>query len=179
MEDTNTTPEVPPDSIPPAPLPAPAPQLPPLAASTPAASPTVSLPQPLSPADERTWAMLAQLSILLNLFTGFLGTVAALIIYLVFKDRSRYVAYQSMQAFVFQLIAFIGAGALAALAWTVSGMLAVVLVGCLCMPIALLISLVPVAALVYGVIGALECNQGRDFKYWLVGDWTRGILTGN
>jgi len=175
MDDSNSIPEVPPDNISPAPPAQPVSTLPPVVAST----PPINVPQPLSPADERTWAMLAQLSILLNLFTGFLGTVAALIIYLVFKERSRYVAYQSMQAFVFQLIAFIGFGALAAVAWTVSGMLAVVLIGCLCMPVALLLSLVPVAALVYGVIGALQCNQGRDFQYWLVGEWTRGILTGN
>jgi len=175
MDDSNSIPEVPPDNITPAPPAQPVSTPPPVVAST----PPINVPQPLSPADERTWAMLAQLSILLNLFTGFLGTVAALIIYLVFKERSRYVAYQSMQAFVFQLIAFIGFGALAAVAWTVSGMLAVVLIGCLCMPVALLISLVPVAALVYGVIGALQCNQGRDFQYWLVGEWTRGILTGN
>jgi uncharacterized protein len=178
MEDTNSNPEVPPENVSPAPPIQPVAELPPVAASAPSAQPA-TLPQPLSPADERTWAMLAHLSILLNLFTGFLGTVAALVIYLVFKERSRYVAYQSMQAFIFQLIAFIGAGALAALAWTVSGLLAVVLIGCLCMPIALVLSLVPVAALVYGVIGALQCNQGRDFQYWLVGEWTRGILTGN
>ena len=67
---------------------------------------------PLSPEDERTWAMLAHLSVLVNLVTGFLGPVAALVIYLVYKDRSRYVAYQSMQAFVFQLIWWVGAGAL-------------------------------------------------------------------
>jgi uncharacterized Tic20 family protein len=44
---------------------------------------------PLSPQDERTWSMLAHLSILVNLFSGFLGPIAALVIYLVFKDRSR------------------------------------------------------------------------------------------
>ncbi len=47
--------------------------------------------------------MLAHLSILINLFTGVLGPVAALIIYLVYKDRSRYVAYQAMQSFIYQL----------------------------------------------------------------------------
>jgi uncharacterized Tic20 family protein len=175
MEDPNSIPKVPPENISPAPPVQPVSSLPPVDASI----PPINVPQPLSPSDERTWAMLAHLSILLNLFTGFLGTVAALVIYLVFKERSRYVAYQSMQAFVFQLIAFIGAGALAAVAWTVSGMLSVILIGCLCMPVALLISLVPVAALVYAVIAALQCNQGRDFQYWLVGEWTRGILTGN
>ncbi len=135
-------------------------------------------PQPLSPSDERTWAMLAHLSVLLNLVTGFLGPVAALIIYLVYKDRSRYVAYQSLQAFYFQLIVWVGGGILAAISWIVSGVLMVILIGCLIMPIALLFSLLPLAGLVYGIVGAVDCNAGRDFRYWLVGDWTRSTLTG-
>ena len=28
-----------------------------------------------------------------------------------------------------------------------------------------------------GVIAGIKCNQGEDFKYWLVGDWVRGTLT--
>ena len=44
------------------------------------------------------------------------------------------------------------------------------------MPIALFFSLVPLAALVYAVIAAIETSQGKDFKYWLIGDWVRGIL---
>jgi len=120
--------------------------------------------------------MLAHLSILANLVTGLLGPVVALIIYLVYKDRSRYVAYQSMQAFVFQLIAWIGGGAIAGVAWVISGVLTVVLVGCLCMPVALLLSLLPLAGIVYGIIGGVQCSQGQDFRYWLVGDWVRGTL---
>ncbi len=132
---------------------------------------------PLSPSDERTWAMLAHLSVLANLVTGILGPVAALIIYLAYKDRSRYVAYHSLQSFVFQLIWWVGAGILAGLAWVISGALVVVVgLGCLLMPFALLITLLPLAALVYGVIGAVQCSQGDDFRYWLVGDWVRGTL---
>lgn len=134
-------------------------------------------PPPLSPADERTWSMLAHLSVLLNLVTGFLGPVAALVIYLAYKDRSRYVAYHSWQSFLFQLVWWVGAGILAATAWTISGVLSVVLIGCCLMPIALLISLVPVAALVYGVIGAIQTSQGQDFEYWLIGDWARQTVT--
>ena len=62
----------------------------------------------MSPSDERTWAMLAHLSILANLITGALGPVIALIIYLVYKDQSRYVADQALQAFLFQLIWWVG-----------------------------------------------------------------------
>lgn len=130
-------------------------------------------PAPLSQSEERTWAMLAHLSILLNLITGFLGPITALIIYLVFKDRSRYVAYQSMQSFIFQLVFWIGAGALAAILWIVSLIFSVLIVGLCLMPVAFIISLVPFAALVYGVIAAIQCNEGVDFQYWLVGDWVR------
>jgi len=131
-------------------------------------------PAPLSQSEERTWAMLAHLSILLNLITGFLGPITALLIYLVFKDRSRYLAYQSMQSFVFQLVFWVGAGALAAILWVVSLLFSVLLVGLCLMPVALIISLVPIAALVYGVYAAIQCNDGVDFQYWLVGDWVRG-----
>jgi len=135
---------------------------------------TLTLPT----SEERTWAMLAQLSVLTNLLTGFLGPVIALIIYLVYKERSRYVAYQSLQSFIFQLIWWVGAGAVAGIAWTISGVLAVVCIGCCLMPFALVVSLMPVAALIYGVVGAVQCSQGNDFRYWLIGDWVRGTYTG-
>jgi len=132
--------------------------------------------QPLSQSDERTWAMLAHLSILLNLVSGFLGIIAALLIYLAYKNRSNYVAYQSMQAFVFQLIWWLGGGLLIGLVWAITGVLSIVLVGLLLIPLACVLSLVPLAALVYGIIGAVECNNGHDFRYWLIGDWVRGEL---
>lgn len=135
-------------------------------------------PSALSPSDERTWAMLAHLSVLVNLFTAFLGPVAALVIYLVYKDRSRYVAYQALQSFIFQLIWWVGGVFLTGIAWAVSGALvAVVGLGCLLTPCAALISFIPVAALVYGVVGGIQCSQGQDFRYWLIGDWLRGTLS--
>jgi uncharacterized Tic20 family protein len=119
--------------------------------------------------------MIAHLSVLANLVTGFFGPIVAIVIYLVYKDRSRYVAYQSMQAFVFQLIAWVGGGALVGAAWAISGLLSAVLIGLLCMPFACLLSFLPLAALVYGVIGGVQASQGADFKYWLIGDWVRNM----
>jgi len=150
--------------------------IPTLPASPPPPTPPAYPTRPLSSSDERTWAMLAHLSVLANLVSGILGVVAAIAIYLVFKDRSKYVAYHSLQSFVFQLIWWVGGGALAAFAWAVSGVLAAILVGCCLMPFALIISFVPIGALIYGVIGAIQTSQGLDFKYWLVGDWVRGTL---
>jgi uncharacterized Tic20 family protein len=135
-------------------------------------------PQPLTPTEERQWAMLAHLGVLVNLVSSFLGPLVPLVIYLIYKDRSRYVAYQSLQALIFQLIWWIGGGILAGIAWTIAGILSVVIIGLLLMPIACLISVMPLVALGYGIYGGIETNQGKDFKYWLVGDWVRNTLTG-
>jgi uncharacterized protein len=53
--------------------------------------------------DESTWSVLAHLSMFLNLFTGFLGPVAALIIWLVYKDRSSRVAFNALQSMWYQI----------------------------------------------------------------------------
>jgi len=143
-------------------------------------NPTTNPAQPasLSPSDERTWAMLAHLSVLINLFTGILGPVVAFVIYIVFKERSRYVAYQALQSLLLQLIVWVGGGAIIGAAWAVSGLLAAVLIGFLLMPFACLLSFVPLIAPIYGIIGALKTSQGEDFKYYLIGDWVRSELTG-
>ena len=142
-------------------------------------TPSYQPPTPLTPSEERSWAMLAHLSILLNLVTGLLGLVGALVIYLVHQNRSRYVAYHALQSLIFQLIIWLGGGILTGVAWTITGVLSAVLVGLLCIPFALLISIIPLAGVVYGIIGGIQCSQGQDFRYWLVGDWVRGTLTGD
>ncbi len=135
-------------------------------------------PAPLSLQEERQWAMLAHLGVLANLFSGFLGPVVPLAIYLIYKDRSRYVAYQSLQGLIFQLIWWVGGGVLTGIAWAITGALSAVIIGLVCIPFACIISAMPLVALVYGVYGGIQCNQGEDFKYWLIGDWVRSTLTG-
>jgi len=169
MEDSTPPSEQPPESLPENPPVLPPALPPPPPPETPPAPPPPL--EPISPSTERTWAMLAHLSILLNIFTGFLGPIVALVIYLVFKDRSRYVAYQAMQSFVFQLVFVIGAGFLAAVVWVISAVLAIIIVGCCLVPFAILLTMVPVLAMVYGVVGAVQTGHGDDFRYWLVGDW--------
>jgi uncharacterized protein len=127
--------------------------------------------------DERTWAMIAHLSILINLFTGFLGPIAALLIYLLYKDRSRYVAYQAMQSFMMQLIGWVGFGFIIGAAWAIVGVLSALIVGLCLIPFAILLSFLPVVIAVYSVVGAVRTSQGEDFRYWAVGDWVRGIYT--
>ena len=122
--------------------------------------------------------MLAHFSVLLNLVTGFAGIIAPLIIYLVYKDRSRYVAYQSMQSFINQLIWWGGSIALITIGWIITSFLSIIVIGIFCIPFNLLSLLLPIVPLIYGIIAGIKCNNGEDFKYWLVGDWVRSTLTG-
>ena len=133
---------------------------------------------PLTPEEERQWAMVAHLGVLVNLVSGILGPAVPLGIYMIYKDRSRYVAYQSLQALIFQLIWWVGGGILAGIAWAITGVLSAVFVGLLCIPFACIISAMPLAALGFGIYGGIQASQGQDFKYWLVGDWVRSTLTG-
>jgi uncharacterized Tic20 family protein len=137
-----------------------------------------SPPMPLTPEEERQWAMIAHLGVLVNLVSGFLGPVVPLGIYMIYKDRSRYVAYQSLQALIFQLIWWVGGGVVAGIVWAITGALSTVIIGLLCIPFACLFSLMPLVALGYGIYGGIQTSQGQDFKYWLVGDWMRSTLTG-
>jgi uncharacterized protein len=132
----------------------------------------------LPTSDEKNWAMLAHLSVLVNLFTAVLGPVVAGIIYLVYRDRSRYIAYHALQSLILQLIVWVGGGALIGGAWVVTGILSAFIIGLCLIPFAILISLIPLIAPVYGIIGAVRTSQGSDFKYWLIGDWVRGTLEG-
>jgi uncharacterized protein len=130
----------------------------------------------LSPNEERTWAMLAHLSVLLNLVTGFLGGITAIIIYFMYKDRSRLVAYHAMQAFIVQAIAWLGAGLLSGLFIAFGSVFAILVLPLLCLiPGFLLLLLIPIS-LIYGIIGGVQVNQGKEFRYWQVGDWVRDIL---
>lgn len=131
---------------------------------------------PLSPGDERTWAMLAHLSVLLNTVTGFLGGITAIIIYFAYKDRSRLVAYHAMQSFIFQAITWLGAGMLAGLFIGIGSAFAILIVPLLCLiPGFIILLLIPIS-LIYGVIGGVKVNNGEDFRYWQVGEWVRDIL---
>ncbi len=132
--------------------------------------------EPVSPSEERTWAMLAHLSVLLNLITGFLGGIAAIIIYFAYKDRSRLVAYHAMQAFIFQAITWIGAGLFAGVFISFGAAFAILIIPLLCLvPGFLFLLLIPIS-LIYGVVGGIQVNNGEDFRYWQVGDWVRDIL---
>jgi uncharacterized Tic20 family protein len=117
----------------------------------------------ISAQDEKTWSVLSHLSMFLNLVTGFLGPVAALIIWLVYKDRSSKVAFQALQSMWYQ----IGWLVILAVGWTVTALLLVVLIGFLLIPVMAIVSVVP---FVHAGYAAYRVNQGDDYRYPIAAD---------
>ena len=120
-------------------------------------------PTSMSVQQEKSWSVLAHLSLFLNLFTGFLGPVAALVIWLVYKDRSQKVAFHALQSMWYQVawLVLLGAG------WAFTGLLMLVLIGFLLVPVMLILTLVPFVQAGYA---AYRVSRGDDYRYSFVAD---------
>ncbi|CCH78308.1 conserved hypothetical protein [Nostocoides japonicum T1-X7] len=115
----------------------------------PAAYPAPGGAAPMTPADERTWATVAHVIPIAAsiLSAGFLGFVASLIVYLVYRDRGPFVRRFAANALNIQIMEFI--------AVVVSLPLMLVLVGFITLPLAII-----VAAILH-IIAAVRANQGE------------------
>ena len=115
----------------------------------------------MSPQDERTWSVLAHLSVLAGL--AGLMPLGALIIWLVYKDRSQRVGFHALQALWYQL-AWV---AILVVGWFVTLVLSLMLIGLLLVPVMLLASLVP---FFHGCYAAYRVGQGEDYRYPFIAD---------
>jgi hypothetical protein len=99
------------------------------------------------------WAMFTHLSALVGIVAGagFIGWLGPLIIFLVFRDRSAFVAEHAKTTLNFQITMFIAA-VVAALLW-------IVLVGFL------LTAAVYVVVIVFSIIAAVAANRGERYEY--------------
>jgi uncharacterized Tic20 family protein len=113
--------------------------------------------------EERTLSVLAHLSIFLNLVTGFLGPVAALVIWLVYRDRSSRVAFQALQSMWYQVawLVILFAG------WAITTLLMLVLIGFLLVPVMALITAFP---FVHGAYAAYRVSRDGEYRYPLIAD---------
>ena len=115
----------------------------------------------MSPQDERTWSMVAHLSVLAGLVG--LMPLGALIIWLVYKDRSPRVGFHALQALWYQIAWLV----ILVTGWFVTFILSLVVIGLLLIPVMLLASLVP---FVHGCYAAYKVNQGVDYRYPFIAD---------
>ncbi|HTE72098.1 MAG TPA: DUF4870 domain-containing protein [Actinomycetes bacterium] len=104
----------------------------------------------LSPADERTWGMLAHLSALLAAFVA-LAFLGPLLVMLIQGPKSEFVRRQSVEALNFQITTYIAA--------IISAILIVLLIGLILLPI------VGIAWLVLTIMAGLAANRGEDYRY--------------
>ncbi len=117
----------------------------------------------MNPRDATTWSILSHLTVFLNLFTGFLGPVAALVIWLVYRERSSKVSFHALQSLWYQLAWMV----ILAVGWTIAGILTVVLIGFLLFPVMIVATLVPFVHMGYA---AYRVSQGDDYRYPLIAD---------
>ena len=118
----------------------------------------------MSPQDERTWSIVAHLSVLAGLVG--LMPLGALIIWLVYKDRSRRVGFHALQALWYQiawLVILVVASIVGVILIIVTLGLGIILVA----PVGLLLWLAP---LVHGCYAAYKVSQGVDYRYPFVAD---------
>jgi uncharacterized Tic20 family protein len=113
--------------------------------------------------EERTWSALSHLSVFLNLFTGFLGPVAAAVIWLVYRDKNPTVAFHALQSAGYQVawLVLLGAG------WALTGLLTLILIGFLLIPVMAVATVVPFVHMAYA---AYRVSKGDDYRYPLIAD---------
>jgi uncharacterized Tic20 family protein len=111
--------------------------------------------------DERTWSVLAHLSVLAALVG--LMPLGALIIWLVYKDRSARVGFHALQALWYQIAWLV----ILVVGWFIALLLSLVLIGFLLLPVMLVASLVP---FVHGCYAAYKVSQGEDYRYPFIAD---------
>jgi uncharacterized Tic20 family protein len=116
-------------------------------------TPASMTPRPLQPSEERTWAMFTHLSALVGIVVGvgFIGWLGPLIIFLVFKDRSAFVAEHGKTTLNFQITMFI-ANVIAFLLWFV-------LVGFL------ITAAIYVVVIVFSIIATVAASRGERYVY--------------
>ncbi|GAA1237828.1 DUF4870 domain-containing protein [Oryzihumus leptocrescens] len=119
----------------------------------PAPYPGYAVQPPLSPGDARMWSIFAHLG------GTFLSFIVPLVIYLVFKDRDPFVREHSSAALNFHLTWFI--------AYLVSAILILVLIGLVLIP------LLAICALVFTIMAAVAANDGREYTYPLAIQFVR------
>jgi uncharacterized Tic20 family protein len=115
----------------------------------------------MSAQDERTWSILAHLSILLDLITAIGGPLAAFIIWLVYKDRSQKVAFHALQSLWYQVAWIV----ILTVGWLITYVLMLALIGFLLVPVMAIVSVVP---FVHQCYAAYRVSQGVEYRYPII-----------
>lgn len=116
--------------------------------------------EPMTDSDIKLWAMLAQLSVVGGYFFAVLGWVGPLVIYLMYKDRNRFVRFHASEALNGAIAVFILSAVLA----IVTTIIAIVTfgIGSFLIPLA---GVPAIVQIVFAIIGALKANNREWWAY--------------
>lgn len=151
--------------------------------------------------EEKLWASVAHGSVWITILGAVLSLGAVvplsifipLVIYFLFRNKSDYVAFHALQAFVLQLFGTVGALLvllIGGLVWGIGMLIAllavVILVGFVLVPLWGLVGVVllgvtvvmPLAMIFYGTFAAIETHNGRDYRYPFIASWVDRQLSG-
>jgi uncharacterized Tic20 family protein len=103
-------------------------------------------PPPLTPSDERMWSVFAQVGPFLLAF------IAPLVIWLVLKDRSRFVDQEAKESLNFQITLVIASVAI--------GIISLVTFG-----LGTILYLAFIAAIIFMILAAVENGKGAPYRY--------------
>jgi uncharacterized Tic20 family protein len=105
---------------------------------------------PMSQSDERMWGMFAHLAPFVGALVG-LPFLGALVVYLVYKDRSAFVRGHALESLNFQLTLLIG--------YLISVVLFIVVIGFFTAAV------IGIASIVFQILGAVAANRGEEYRY--------------
>ncbi|MBI3467095.1 MAG: DUF4870 domain-containing protein [Planctomycetes bacterium] len=112
-------------------------------------------PTPLAPGlptdEEKLWGMLAHVSALLMLASAVGQFIAPLVIYIIYKDKSKFIAFHALQSLYWQL--------------------AILLVGVVICGVGVLVT-IPLG-LIMAIVAGIKAYDGELYEYWVVGEWAR------
>jgi uncharacterized Tic20 family protein len=118
----------------------------------------------MSAQDERTWSVIAHLSVLVALVG--LMPFGALLVWLLYKDRSQKVRFHALQALWYQ-IAWIGIFIVYALVTVVLSIVTLGIAAFVLVPLAFVLAIVPLA---HGCYAAYKVSQGVEYRYPFIAD---------
>jgi uncharacterized protein len=122
----------------------------------------------MSAQDERTWSMIAHLSVLAALVG--LMPFGALIVWLLYKDRSQKVRFHALQALWYQ-IAWIVIFVVYVFVTVILSIVTLGIAAILLVPLGFLLAIVPLA---HGCYAAYKVNQGVEYRYPYIADRIEG-----
>jgi uncharacterized Tic20 family protein len=108
--------------------------------------------------DENVFAAIAHASIII------LPIIAPFLIWIVFKDKSRYIRFQALQALIYQFAVTV----ILMVVGILTFILSFLIIGLFLIPVSIMLTL---SALLYGLYAGYETFNKKEFKYVLIGDY--------